>query len=301
MSFPPTPASRSQVLARGNRFAEDVVFLARDKLRVQDGLDSENERTRAMAKALREGSRLAVFNAADVASGIALTCGQHVATKVGNVLYCSTRGMVPVLRNCFVYFEMSVFSPTGMLLKSSMATLSVGLSTLEMPLNTLVGAWKGSVGLCSTGQILTAGQWCAPSDSSTSAYGDSSTVGCLVCLDDGTAFETWDGVMVTAAVTFNVNGQVVSPPVSTTPMAAGGGLGPNELPGPVAPSSTLPLLVPIEEELFPTLTLHSPATQVMCRFSAEDTFASSRAEIGAPAGVTVYAIDGSVLLEDIDE
>lgn len=80
-SFPPTPASRSLVMARSTRFAEDVIFLARDKLRVEDGLDSENDRTRAMALALREASRLAVFNAADIGGGIVLTCGQHVATK----------------------------------------------------------------------------------------------------------------------------------------------------------------------------------------------------------------------------
>ena len=300
-SFPPTPASRSMVMARGTRFAEDVVFLARDKLRIRGGLDSSNERTRAMAQALREASSLAVFNAANVGSGIALTCGQHVATKVGNVLYCSTRSMVPVLRNCFVYFEMTVL-PSNMMLQTSMVTLSIGLSTVEMPLNTLVGAWKGSVGLCTTGQILAAGQWCSPSDPSLSSYGENATVGCLVCLDDDTAFETWDGVMVTASVTFNVNGTTVPPPVRTTPMVGGLVTPPTsmdpsqELLGPVAATITLPLLVPLEEELFPTLTLHSPATQVMCRFSSEDVIETSRERIGAPRGVTVYAVDGSVLL-----
>ena len=289
------------VMARGTRFAEDVVFLARDKLRIQGGLISKNERTRAMAKALREASRLAVFNAADVGNGITLTCGQHVATKVGNVLYCSTRSMVPVLRNCFVYFEMTVLPPVipGQL---SMPTLSIGLSTLEMPLNTLVGAWKGSVGLCTTGQILTAGQWCSTADPSASAYRDKDTVGCLVCLDDGSAFETWDGVMVTASLTFNVNGTTVSPPVTAAPMAgdpSDSQLGGDEqrLLGTAVPSTTtLPLLVPLEEELFPTLTLHSPATQVMCRFSSEDVIETARERIGAPRGVTVYAVDGSVLL-----
>jgi hypothetical protein len=293
-SFPPTPASRSLVMARGTKFAEDVIFLARDKLRVEDGLDSDNERTRAMAKALREASRLAVFNAADIGSGIMLTCGQHVATKVGNVLYCSTRSMVPVLRNCYAYFEMTVL-PT-MSLQASMSTLSIGLSTLEMPLNTLVGAWKGSVGLYTSGQLLTAGQWCSPLDPTQSSYGSNATVGCLVCLDDGSAFETWDGIMVAASVTFNVNGQVVSPPVRTTPMGGHEQLS-KQFPGLVPHSSTLPLLVPVEEELFPTLTLHSPGTQVMCRFSSEDIRATCREQIGAPNGVPVYTVDGSVLFQ----
>ena len=207
-SFPPTPASRTTVLARSTRFADDVIFLARDQLRVHDALASENERTREMARALSEGKRLAVFDAKDAGNGIELTCGQHLATKVGNMLYCSARSMVPVLRNCYVYFEMTVMPrPMGnVVLQASAVTLSIGLSTEEMPHNTLVGAWSGSVGLCTTGQILTAGQWCSPVDPTMSSYGDAATIGCLVCLDDGSAFETWDGVMVTAQVTFNGEG-----------------------------------------------------------------------------------------------
>lgn len=336
-SFPPTPSSRRMVLARGTRFADDVIFLARDQLRVHDALDSENERTREMALALTQGKRLAVFDADDASAGIDLTCGQHVCTKVGNMLYCSTRSMVPILRNCFVYFEMTVLpKPSGNLIpQASMATLSIGLSTKEMPPNTLVGAWKGSVGLCTTGQMLTAGQWCSPVDPSMSSYGDRATVGCLVCLDDGSAFETWDGVMVTAAVTFSVNGQMVSPPVSTLPMAAATAVGDiavgsmltpvgsptstdltapststsgansaNTTPplqvAPAPPSFTLPLLVPAEEELYPTVTLHSPGTAVMCRFSLGDILATTRKAIGAPAGVAVYAIDGSEILSERD-
>lgn len=136
-SFPPTPASRKMVLARGTRFSDDVVFLARDQLRIDSLQESENERTAAMAQALYQGRRLAVFDADDASAGIDLTCGQHVATKVGNMLYCSTRSMVPILRNCFVYFEMTVLPrPGGKIIpQAHMATLSVGLSTKEMPPN----------------------------------------------------------------------------------------------------------------------------------------------------------------------
>lgn len=76
-SFPPTPASRAHVLKRGSRFADDVVFLARDQLRVHDALGSSNERTREMAQALTQGKRLAVFDADDTCAGIELSCGQH--------------------------------------------------------------------------------------------------------------------------------------------------------------------------------------------------------------------------------
>ena len=65
---------------------------------------------------------------------------------------------------------------------------------------------------------------------------------------------------------------------------------------------TLHLLVPAAEELFPTVTLQSSATSVACRFSSEDVLATSREVIGAPAGVAVYGVDGSVILsEDEDE
>ncbi len=306
-SFPPTPSSRAHVMARGTKFAQDVVFLARDQLRVQEGLDSANVQTRAMAKALQEGRRLAVFNAADVGGGINLSCGYHSASKVGNDLYCSARGMIPVLRNSYVYFEMTVSTPPLLSMMLHHASLSIGLSTLEMPLNALVGAWKGSVGLCSTGQIVAGSNWYSPLEPKT--YGSGTTVGCLVYLDDGSAFETWDGVMVTANVVFNVDGQIIIPAgVHAQSQAA------NQIAATTSSygynkqvddqtftnqnlelNSVLPLYVPREEELFPTLTLHSTQTEVLCRFSASDILASSHQSIGAPNDATVYAVDGSVL------
>ncbi len=311
-SFPPTPSSRAHVMARGTRFAQDVVFLARDQLRVQEGLDSKNEQTRAMAKALHDGKRLAVFNAADVGGGIHLSCGQHCASKVGNDLYCSARGMIPVLRNSFVYFEMTVSTPPLLSMMLHHASLSIGLSTLEMPLNALVGAWKGSVGLCSTGQILAGSQWCSPLG--TKNYGSGSTVGCLVYLDDDSAFETWDGVMVTASVILNVDGHIIIPAGvmgqgHTANQSITGSSGRDQVDiqnqqlsrsDNSELNSVLPLFVPREEELFPTLTLHSTQTEVLCRFCASDILATSRRSIGAPNGVTVYAVDGSVLFDSDD-
>lgn len=316
-SFPPTPTSRSDVMARGFRFSEDVVFLARDQLRVHGGLDSDNPQTRAMARALKEGSRLAVFDINDPTSGIALSCGQHVAQKTGNDYYCSTRSMIPILRNCYVYFEMSVAPPLNNASMFQLASLSVGLSTLEMPLNALVGQWKGSIGLCTTGQILVAGQWCSPLDPLASAYGNNSTVGCLIYLDDESSFETWDGTMVTANVTFSVNGRVIGPQAPNMPFGAAHQGGPPDqqqrLQNGQAEGQTdnseqdrgallTPLYVPREEEVYATLTLHSPETQVMARFAADDILARTRANLGVPDGVTVYAVDGSVLLtEDMKE
>mmetsp|Transcript_1382 Transcript_1382/g.3784 ORF Transcript_1382/g.3784 Transcript_1382/m.3784 type:complete len:889 (-) Transcript_1382:1081-3747(-) len=394
-SFPNSPHTRQIVMAKGGKFADDIVFLARDRLRLHDSLESENERTREMAKLLREGKRLAVFNARDVSNGIELTCGQHIATKAGNMLYCTARSMVPCLRNNFVYFEITVLPRSfgNMALQPSMTTLSIGLSTEEMPANALVGAWQGSCGLCTTGQIFAGGEWCTPSDPSVAAYTDGATVGCLVYLDDASAEDTWEGVLVNATATFNVNGFLVAPVLSSSigaTTAAPSAVSPtrtipSEQPqhvstaekpeaspamgmpldddenedddlgsrassalkqnkegndafskpspgiqqvnrvdtlkeppitgtifaGPglnsVAPDSspfilsghqppvTLSIKVPAAEELYPTVTLHSPATSVMCRFSAEDIVASTKETIGAPMHSTVYAVDGSVI------
>ena len=245
-------------------------------------------------------SRLAVFNAQDTGNAITLTCGQHCATKSGNTLYSSTRSMIPVLRNSLVYFELSVGHSTGSSasvandVQSAMASLSIGLSTQEMPLNTLVGSWKGSVGLCTTGQILDAGRWCSTADTRKSSYGHQSTVGCLVHIDDNSAFETWDGEMVNVQVTFNVDGMVVK---SINDVGGGGG-GTASRGGNAPGVGSTVLAIPKEEEVFPTLTLHSPNTKVLCRFCAADIIAKNRAQIGCDnEDATIFSVDGSVLFD----
>lgn len=316
-SFPPTPHSRQVVIDQRSQLSDDVVFLARDRLRVHDGLASADERTRARSMALENGKRLAIFASDDL--GIELSCGRHIATKVGNMYYASARSMVPVLRNCFVYTEFTLLPRPGIPLKAAIASLSIGVSTQEMPPNTLVGAWQGSVGLSTTGQILLAGQWCSPADPAMCAFGVGATVGCLVYLDDDSAFETWEGRMVKSAITFNVNGAIVSPPVPSSLPTTGM---PSMIPGrpghffgapsmdhrvsPIQhsafagqPAATVTLLVPSAEDLFPTVTMQSSATSVVSRFSSEDVVAQRREQIGAPAEATIYAIDGSIVsLED---
>ena len=317
-SFPPTPRSRLYYFERGSQFTENVVFLARDQLRIERGVVNHNEQTRAMSKALIDGSRLAVFDAANVGNDIALTCGQHIATKVGNSLYCSCRSMIPVMRNSYVYFEISVSPATAAtggptVPQVDATTLLVGLSTLEMPLDTLVGAWNGSVGLCSTGQILQSGQWFSLSNPEESSYGSNSTVGCLVYLDDNSAYDNAEGgPHVSMDVTFNINGRVIpssSASIFSGATASNSGTdekSPDSSSGRSATAGdgcepTLSLIVPKAHELFPTVTLHSSGTSVMCRFSAEDLLANSRAEIGALSGATVYAVDGSVILDESEE
>lgn len=302
-SFPPTPQSRQLVLLQKSRFSEDDIFAARDRLRVHGALDSSDERTREMAAALAEAQLLAVFDGANCPNDIRLSCGQHIATKIGNLNYSNCKGMIPLLRNCNVYFELTVLPHVGPVPPISMPTLSLGISTQEMPPNTLVGAWQGSAGICTTGQVLLAGQWCAPwPDPSHSCYTTGATVGCLVCLDDDSAFETWDGVMITARLTFSVNGQVVllqpnggatvPTPYASAEAASSDG---QQQAAPLQPTPHVTLLIPAAEDVFPTVTLQSASTSVMCRFSSEDILAKSRAMMGAVSGSAVYAVDGSIL------
>jgi hypothetical protein len=124
--------------------------------------------------------------------------------------------------------------------------------------------------------------------------------------------------MVTANVTFSVNGRVIGTQAPNMPFGAARQGGPpdqqqqlqngQEKEGQTDNSDQdrgallTPLYVPREEEVYATLTLHSPETQVMARFAADDILARTRANLGVPNGVTVYAVDGSVLLtEDMNE
>jgi len=187
--------------------------------------------------------------------------------------------MVPLLRNRHVYFEMSVSA--GGRAPPSAASLLVGLSTPDMPLHAPVGQWPGSAGMCTTGQLLVAGRWVEDAVRRCD-FGHGSTVGCLLYLDDDSACETWDDVFVDVAVVLTVNGTQVVPVADATGGAGG----------------ALCLPVPRDEEVYPTLTLHSPGTVVLGRFAAADVLAETRADTGAPPGTTVYALDGSVVLEE---
>ncbi|CAM9396168.1 unnamed protein product [Ectocarpus sp. 12 AP-2014] len=452
-SFPPTPVSRAHVMARTSQFSDDVLFLARDHLRLGENLKpGVDETTRATADFLRRQQRLAVLDGNDACEGIVLTCGHHRATKVGPSLYSSARAMVPVLRNRHVYFQVSCVRE-GPLAPS----IGVGLSTPEMPLSTLVGAFSNSVGFCSTGQILMSSRWYGePGEFAMRKAGMMTTVGVLVYLDGSRPFRSWDGDMVRALVSFSVDGRLVrvatapaGPAQAPLPAAGGGGGGggvppaailllrqkqqqqqqqqqppplvygpqpPQQHPGLMSPVVALPppqlqqasatlaasaaayaaagpggggggvhvqqecgveaclsppppppgcppveevapwevaaagaaaaaaatsgarlikkgggggtgadsgtaapalgigggggtmlppavpetsaalgLALPKDRDLFPTVTIHSPNTEVLCRFCAEDLLGVTRENMGAPPGAPVYALDGSLI------
>jgi len=176
-----------------------------------------------------------------------------------------------------------------------------------MPLNTLVGSWKGSVGLCTNGQILDAGRWSSTDSTRLSSYGHDCTVGVLMYIDDDSEFMTWDGEMVNAKVAFSVNGNVVRSLETLNPLSQRGGTEAQQHPW----SGALTLAIPKEEELFPTVTLHSANTQVLGRFCEQDILAERREDIGAVGigemfgkddeDVVVYCLDGSVLFDKVEE
>jgi len=296
-SFPPTPISRACVMSRTTQISDDVLFLARDHLRLDEqvrAFDSD-ETTRLTAEFLKSQARLAVLNGCAAAEGIILTCGHHCASKINtSQLYSSVRAMVPVLRNRFVFFQFSLTAR-----ESVVPSLSLGLSTQDMPLNTLVGTWAHSIGLSSLGQILLASRWysCVAGRGD---YGVGGIVGILVYLDGSASCHTWDGEMVTAYITYSVNGQ----PIKTTKrdnsiddrIISENSSNEFHLLSEGFSASTMALSVPRDRDLFPTLTLHSPNIQVFCRFCASDMVHITREKIGAPPEVTVYALDGSVVL-----
>ena len=113
---------------RAHTTPQDVIYLARDYLRMAQQIECADDEVRQMAEYLQQQQRLAVWNASDTASGIVLTRGGHCATKVGNTLCCSTRAMVPILRNRYIYFQMSILGDEDTVL----ASLSAGVSTSQV-------------------------------------------------------------------------------------------------------------------------------------------------------------------------
>ncbi len=312
MSIPLSPNRRAMAMNHSSTLSDDMVYLARARLRLDEHLTSQDTTTRVAADFLKRQSRLAVLNPHGTARNISLSCGQHCATKIGSALYSSIRSMVPVLRNRYIFCQFNITAN-----QSSATSLSIGLSTSDMPENALVGAWKHSVGLSSTGQILLSSRWhrCK----GIKEFGAGSTVGLLVFVDDSSVYQSWDGEKVTTYCTFSVDGEVSGVMVGPTEV--------NELRRSRLPLycmdmthvgtteatewnavECIELSIPANTDVYPTLTLQSPFTQVQCRFCSADLVfprplneMTVRESIGAPPGVAVYGLDGSIVLTANDD
>lgn len=153
-SFPTTPFSRARIMNRSSDRASFTLFAARDRLRLEAQSSSKDEYSRNAALQARTSGQRAVFDPNQKSEGMALTCGNHCALKVGMGHCCSCRSMLPIKANTFIYLEFSV-TVTG----SRVPTLCVGLAPPDCPLNVMVGSWPRSVGLFSDGQLLVDSRW----------------------------------------------------------------------------------------------------------------------------------------------
>jgi hypothetical protein len=154
VSFPPTPYSRARVMLRSTERVESIMYAARDRLRLEELTRHDDSITRERASELQQQGQLAVFDPYHTSEGIALSCGSHCAFKVGRAMCCSTKAMVAVKKECFVYAEFVVNVQVGVT-----PALVVGLSPPDCPLNVMVGSWPRSIGLYSEGQLLVGSTW----------------------------------------------------------------------------------------------------------------------------------------------
>jgi hypothetical protein len=164
-SIPASPRARRRVQLAFSNFSDDVLYQARDRLRLE----------RAATISGTRNLLVPVFNPQDCNDEIYLSCGRHCATKVGPGMYRSVRGSVALPRNRLAYFEMSLqevrsstrtSSQTSRLLERSSssdapagssgtgnarvgggadASVCIGVSTRSMALNSLVGTTRYSV------------------------------------------------------------------------------------------------------------------------------------------------------------
>ena len=173
-SFPPTPFSRARVMSHSTERVVSTMFAARDRLRMEAQSASRDEYSRRAAVEAQTSGQMAVFDARQTSDGLALTCGNHCALKVGKGMCCSSRAMMPVRLNTFVYLEFSVTAQAG-----QVPLLALGLAPLDCPLNVMVGSWPRSVCLYQDGQLLIGSKWFQGSDKIIEA---GSTIGFLVYL-----------------------------------------------------------------------------------------------------------------------
>ena len=308
-SFPASPCMRSAVLADYSSFTEDILFRARDELRV----DYEHDYR----------PRLATFNPNDSHDEIKLSCGSHCASKEGTGLYRSVRAALPIPEGVLVYFEMNIMEGAARHRDSVSSiefaddvngtedaedelSVCVGLSMRSVPLNALVGSVGHSISFHSSGHLLQGSVWSpavlAPTPSSASAsaatcssdttspkdaprskssnqestasaaFGCGSTIGVCVRLHDSHKKGMW-----LVKPHFFIDGRLVRP--------AGDAASPAEM------------HIPWGAEIFPTLSLYTPRVRVFGHFAAGDVLYAQRKYLSPVAGCEpVFSLDGGILL-----
>lgn len=132
-SFPSTPFSRARVITRSAERTDNVVFAARDSLRLQVQSCSQDPFSRSAAAKAKHHHQFAVFDSTNTSDGLALTCGNHCVMKVGGAVCGSTRAMMPISEGQYVYLEYSIMTSANQL-----PSLALGFSTPDCPLGCMV-------------------------------------------------------------------------------------------------------------------------------------------------------------------
>ena len=328
-SFPCTPFSRAKVLHRSSEKVDSVMFAARDKLRLEAQSASRDEYSRKVALKSQNDGQFAVFDPRQASEGIALTCGNHCALKVGKGFVCSCRAMMHVHVNKFVYLEFSITAS-----KDQIPSISIGLAPPDAPLNVMVGSWPRSVGLYTDGKLLANSRWFHNINDKTSneEVGAGATIGFLVYIpdiqhteDDDAADNSVNGItnsILTSVSNFvgltnsTVDASNDAPAITeelvhteqekeekptdcnvvhpfTLKVNVNGKLSvfPHEA------YESMSDIVSLKAPLYPTVSLLTENTRVWCRFCEADIVYRSRESIGAPKGVPIYCLDGSLLFD----
>lgn len=255
------------------------MFIARDRLRLDTLSASHDDISRQTAIDTRNRGKFAAFDPNQASEGLALTCGNHCAFKVGKSLCCSCKAMIPIRRDVYTYFEFSITSS-----HEKVPMVSVGISPQECPLNVMVGSWNSSLGLYTDGQLLAESKWYQSSKYQLNVDAGI-TVGVLVYIpsqNNQTSHQTAatsasNGLM--ARVQYNINGYATDYDI---------------------PTAILNKLQECSSDIYPTISVLSEGTRVWCRFCEADIVYRSRRSIKAPPFVNVYCLDGSKLLSDVD-
>ena len=357
-SFPSTPFSRANVMHRTEEKTDTVMFAARDILRMEVQSASVDEHSHKVAGAFLNSGQMAVFDPNQSSEGIALSCGNHCAKKHGRGLCSSSRTMVPVPTNRFVYMEFSIQASN-----STIPSIAIGLSPPDCPLNVAVGSWAQSIGLYSDLHLTVASRLYDCLGKSRRKVTAGTNIGMLVhiphplpttthsaptanipsavAIDDhvnnssalakafsyvvqavGPDRECVNNQGAVSPACNNTSGRKVIPAKDvecdgidhgnngTKKMSQTDKITSQEVPvivqfnidgAPIHFAEThegIQEIAYMSAPLYPTVSIMSEGTKVWCRMSEADQIYRSRSAIGAPAGVKVYCLDGSLFIRD---
>jgi hypothetical protein len=303
-SFPPSPAARTALLADFTQFTEEVLYRARDELR--------SSHTSSMSK-------LAIFNPHEAHEEIILTCGNNCASKRGAGLYRSIRGALPLLEGTPVIFEFEVQPVSSGVSTHTLGTsICIGISSRSLNLNTHVGSAFSSIGLCSSGHIISDGQW--EEFASDWSVGDTIGVVCVIndvevdsrssprFFSEGESSDDGDASCSSPALSCNLLaspssdidvGEMKNDDCSSTPSSVGHlrmaniYFYKNGKPLGARGSSNLPRCFPLDvtfcDHMYPTLSLCTNSVKVMCHFSYADIVYK---ELPASVFPSLVSLDG---------